>query len=87
MKFDDLPYRCKFCNHLRVTSLMMDGNHEYGCHKCPITKEKREGNCKNFEGDLPSGENNGSGDYGLEICDLKVITTVCSNSEIADRTF
>ena len=53
MKFDDLPYRCQFCNHLRAVSLMMDGNHEYGCDKYPITKEKREENCFEFDGDLP----------------------------------
>ena len=57
MKFDDLPYRCQFCNHLRAVSLMMDGNHEYGCGKYPITNEKREGNCSKFDGDLPNEEN------------------------------
>ena len=48
MKFNDLPYRCKICNHLHVISMMMDGNHEYGCSQYPVTKEKREENCPKF---------------------------------------
>ena len=59
MKFDDLPYRCQFCNHLRAVSLKMNGNHEYGCGKYPITKEKREGNCSKFDGNLPNEKYSG----------------------------
>ena len=54
MKFDNLPYRCKFCHHLRAVSLYMDGKHEYACSKYPVGKEKSEENCPHFEGELPT---------------------------------
>lgn len=54
MKFDELPRRCKFCNHLRAIVIHTDGNHEYDCGKYPMTNEI----CSGFDGQLPEAKSN-----------------------------
>lgn len=35
-KWQELPEQCKKCEHMRVFSLHMDGNHNYCCAKYPL---------------------------------------------------
>ena len=64
MYFKSLPKQCQFCSNLKVISLHMDGKHEYGCGKYPITKLLREGcDCPRFDGELPA---NGGATHGRE---------------------
>jgi hypothetical protein len=47
MRFNDLPEKCKSCQHLKAWSLDMGGNHGMTCRKGSKNLKKKE--CEEYE--------------------------------------
>lgn len=48
MKRKEIPEKCRGCYHMRAWSIHMDGDHEYGCRKLPVSMVG-DPNCDMYE--------------------------------------